>query len=277
MRGKAPSWLGLQPSFTPPLRGSSSVLQLLWAQIYPTSTPFMLPIVACRQVSDRQTWPSSVVSAGFTSGRVYGLSSSFWEASLLRPRARWLQSGGFLACRSQSGQWEGRRGALLRQAAGDGGDLRGRSPRWQPCCWEVLLWRCGWRSPADLRGWLDRWCVLRGTWEHKLGSAGHYIFYSYKQTTDQNNTVAINLKTAVSTCVGEDCCSLNQMKCGRARGACQGKCLSSGNLPTLKYNRITSHVPEIEPHWEKPWNHFGNGWETTWASRTQMWRSPVMS
>lgn len=33
---------------------------------------------------------------------------------------------------------------------------------------------------------------------------------------------------------------MSQMKCGRAHGVCQEKCLSSGSLPTLKDHRMTT-------------------------------------
>lgn len=41
------------------------------------------------------------------------------------------------------------------------------------------------------------------------------------------------------------CCSLNQKRCDRAHGACQGKCLFFGSLPTLKHDAITTGHMEI--------------------------------
>lgn len=66
MRGKAPSLLGLQPSFTTQSTGSSSwstlsVLRLIWLQPYPHESS-LLQVSACQQAGERQTWPSFIVS-----------------------------------------------------------------------------------------------------------------------------------------------------------------------------------------------------------------------
>lgn len=72
-------------------------------------------------------------SADFTSGRVCGPSSSFWGVCHFQPTFRWTLAVDPPACRNPSGLAEGRTGALRHQVGDEGVDLRGRSPRWQPC------------------------------------------------------------------------------------------------------------------------------------------------
>lgn len=206
MRGKAPSLLCLQPSFNTSVNRLLFIIQSL--SLSSGWSDAALPTWICSDLgmpTGRRETNMAIIycvpvllcwyterSTDFTSGRVCEPSSSFWGVFHFRAMSRWTLAGGPPACRNLSGLGEGRTGALQHQAAGDWADLRGRSPRWQPCHLEVLPWRCGWRSPVNLPGWWDRGRALRAPWKWRLVNSdifctGASNVFAFRRVTCEHN------------------------------------------------------------------------------------------